>query len=189
MTAPLIDYFPTPAWTVAQFLESVSLPGGFWLEPAYGDGAIVRAVNKIRDDVVWMTNDVQPGALLQESYPDLEGPLLGSQCFDVCLTNPPFSLALLFAGQAMRDAHQTALLLRLNWLSPKVDRSGFLRATKPALWVLPNRPGFLPPTEDGRRKSTDTHEYAWFCWNCGGEAGSYQLLPHWDIEKRRAWDE
>jgi len=175
------EFFPTPPWVVAQFLRQVELPGGFWLEPAYGNGAIVRAVKSMRDDVTWMTNDIQPGAILQTDYTSQPGALLGSQCFDVCLTNPPFSLSLLFAAQALRDAKAVALLLRLCWLSGKEDRRGFLKEHPPAVWLLPNRPTF---TGDGK---TDSQEYAWFCWGCGGDPGTHHQLEPMGVEERRQW--
>ncbi len=39
------DFYASPAWCVDRLLDRVSLPPGRWLEPAVGDGAIVRAVN------------------------------------------------------------------------------------------------------------------------------------------------
>lgn len=174
------DFFPTPPWVIAQFLQAVDLPGGFWLEPAYGNGAIVRTVNRIRGDVVWMTNDVQPGAILQLDYTNLPGPLFGPR-LDVCLTNPPFSLALLMACQALRDARVVCLLMRLGWLSGKQDRRGFLDAYPPEVWVLPDRPCFA-------HGASDSQEYAWFCWG-RHRGGTHNMLPPMSIEERRSWDE
>lgn len=182
-----VDYFPTPPWVVAQFLQAVELPGGFWLEPAYGQGAIVSTVDRIRDDVTWMTNDIAPGAILQLDYTNLPGPLFGPR-FQVCITNPPFTLALLMACQAIRDAHVVAFLLRLNWLSGKHSRRGFLRAYPPEVWVLPDRPGFM--SEFGRSKhAADAQEYAWFVWGRRDRAGKHEMLPPMTIEERRSWDE
>ena len=42
------DFYPTPAWCVGCLLEAVELPGGTWLEPAAGRGAIVEAVGARR---------------------------------------------------------------------------------------------------------------------------------------------
>jgi hypothetical protein len=47
------DNYPTPAWLVDRLLEACPLPGGRWLEPSAGDGAIIRAVNARRQDVRW----------------------------------------------------------------------------------------------------------------------------------------
>ena len=48
-----LDVYPTPAWVVDRLLEVVDFPGGRWLEPCAGDGAIMRAVNAWRADVRW----------------------------------------------------------------------------------------------------------------------------------------
>jgi hypothetical protein len=47
------DNYPTPAWTVDRLFESLPLPGGAWLEPSAGEGAIISAVNDLRSDVRW----------------------------------------------------------------------------------------------------------------------------------------
>ncbi|MEE8309102.1 MAG: hypothetical protein V3R34_01765, partial [Hyphomicrobium sp.] len=186
---PLVDYHPTPAWVIAQLLLAVRLPGGLWLEPAYGDGAIVKAVNRMRTDVAFVTNDVQSGAMLQRNYVDLRGPLLGARHFDLVITNPPFTLALLFACQAMRDAKAVALLLRLDWMSGKPDRAGFLRSYPPAVWILPNRPSFSVGDGSRPRSQTDMREYAWFCWGCGGDPGTYRHLPPMSVADRKSWNQ
>jgi hypothetical protein len=38
------DAYETPAWCVQRLLEKLQLPGGNWLEPGAGDGAIIKAV-------------------------------------------------------------------------------------------------------------------------------------------------
>ena len=53
------DNYPTPAWCVRRLLERVDLPGGTWLEPAAGDGAIVRAVRAARHDVDWIAVEIR----------------------------------------------------------------------------------------------------------------------------------
>ena len=75
MTRAAYDYYPTPAWCVRRLLEAVDLPGGRWLEPAVGDGAIVRSVDAARDDVRWTTIDVRPG-LGADHCLDYTSPLL-----------------------------------------------------------------------------------------------------------------
>lgn len=147
------DYYPTPAWCVHRLLEAVRLPGGAWLEPCVGDGAIVRAVERA---VAWRTYDIREDSvagtvtdfLRLEPHPAL-------MC-DVCLTNPPYSLAMEFVQHAMKHAHVTAMLLRLNFLGSE-GRAQFFRAHPPSVYVLPNRPSFV----NGR---TDACEYAWFAW-------------------------
>lgn len=151
------DYYPTPAWCVHRLLEAVRLPGGAWLEPCVGDGAICKAVARDRTDVLWTTYDIRP-----DSCAATVGDFLGVHSPDdrpwasVCLTNPPYSLAMEFVQHAMKHAHVVAMLLRLNFLGSE-GRAEFFRAHPPSVYVLPNRPSFV----NGR---TDACEYAWFVW-------------------------
>lgn len=42
------DAYYTPAWCVRALLRTIgTLPGGLWLEPAAGTGAIARAVGEV----------------------------------------------------------------------------------------------------------------------------------------------
>lgn len=156
------DYYPTPAWCVHRLLEAVRLPGGAWLEPCAGDGAVVRAV--VRADVQWTTYDIRPESSAQNIGDFLSvrprvllwEPEVVSPWASVCLTNPPYSLAMEFVQHAMKHAHVTAMLLRLNFLGSE-GRAQFFRAHPPSVYVLPNRPSFV----GGR---TDACEYAWFVW-------------------------
>lgn len=64
--------------------------------------------------------------------------------FELVITNPPFSLAMEFAKHALqflRPGGTLALLLRLNWLGSE-DRSEWLRANTPSVYVLSKRPPF-----------------------------------------------
>ncbi len=164
MTRAVFDYYPTPAWCVRRLLEAVELPGGLWLEPAVGDGAIVRAVGELRDDVSWTTIDVRP-----EVEPDLVGdfvaPLYAGGVdrimppggWDVVVTNPPYQQALEFVVEARRRARSAvAMLLRLNWLASR-ERQALLARDMPDVYVLPDRPSF---TGGG----SDMTEYAWMVW-------------------------
>ena len=55
------DYYPTPAWCIWRLLDALSLPCRCtWLEPAAGDGAIVRAVNAVVPDLDWVAVDIRP---------------------------------------------------------------------------------------------------------------------------------
>lgn len=152
------DYYPTPAWCVHRLLEAVDLPAGVWLEPCVGDGAIVRAVGRTgRLGVQWRTYDIREDSVASTvmDFLSLEPNPLRSSA-DVCLTNPPYSLAMEFVQHAMKHAHVTAMLLRLNFLGSE-GRAQFFRAHPPSVYVLPNRPSFV----GGR---TDACEYAWFVW-------------------------
>src|SRR5689334_10139470 len=90
------ETYPTPAWCVHRLLDEIDLPrGGYWLEPAVGDGAIVRAIRGREEytEVKWWTNDVRDvGADVTSDYQTWGVPANG-RIYDVVITNPPFSLA------------------------------------------------------------------------------------------------
>lgn len=158
------DYYPTPAWCVHRLLEAVDLPGGDWLEPAVGDGAIVRAVDAVRDDVRWRTIDVRP-EVAPHLVADFVAPLFArdvdaftpARGFDVCITNPPYGLAEEFVSEARRRARVVAMLLRLNWLASR-ERRSLIAESMPNVYVLPDRPSFVG-------QGSDMTEYAWFVWS------------------------
>jgi hypothetical protein len=183
-----VDYYPTPAWCVHRLLEACQLPGGRWLEPAVGDGAIVRAVNAVRSDVTWTTVDVRVevdpdhvgdfwafgGAGLVPEFPAPYAP------FSVAITNPPYSQALEFVVAARGRARVVAMLLRLGWLS-SAERAPFLRDWMPDVYVLPDRPSF-----DGQ--GSDSADYAWLVWQqkTRGSWGRAEVLATTPIGERRA---
>ena len=152
------DNYGTPPWCVHRLLEACPLPGGVWLEPCAGEGAIIRAVNEARPenahtiDLAWHACDVRdecaspladligaPSAVTICSY--LAQPFEGA---DVIITNPPFGISFEIAQKAVSEASCVALLLRLNWLGSgeRSGRSAWLRKHTPDVYVLPNRPEF-----------------------------------------------
>lgn len=160
------DFYPTPSWCVDRLLEAVTLPGGRWLEPAAGDGAIIRAVNAQRNDVRWRVVE------LDSRFNKGLGQLVGKKAttigsflelapggpFDVAITNPPYSLAMPMIEHALAfEARFIVMLLRLNFLASG-GRADFMRTHAPDVYVLPNRPSFSG-------SGTDSIEYAWFVWH------------------------
>ncbi|WP_242333345.1 hypothetical protein [Anaeromyxobacter sp. SG66] len=161
------DYYATPEWCVRRLLEAVDLPGGKWLEPAAGDGAIVRAVRRpdvtwdlweLRDEERWRLASAAPGAAITTGD-FIEAARRGAferRRFAVAITNPPFRLAQEFIDASLTCADTVVMLLRLNYLASK-SRWSFMSTHAPDVYVLPNRPSF---TGGG----TDSIEYAWFVW-------------------------
>jgi hypothetical protein len=163
------DFYPTPAWCVDRLLEALPLPGGVWLEPAAGSGAIVKAVNAKRADVRWrvveldarfapeLARETGKRAVITRSFLDVS-------CRDsrptasVVITNPPYSIALPMIQHALDfDALFVVMLLRLNFLA-SAARADLMRSHAPDVYVLPNRPSFSG-------SGTDSIEYAWFVWH------------------------
>jgi hypothetical protein len=186
VTRQAYDYYPTPAWCVRRLLEAVDLPGGRWLEPAVGDGAIVRAVNAVRDDVEWTTIDVR-GECAPHIVADFASPLWARDVddvtpgrgFDVCITNPPYNQAAEFVVEARRRAAVVAMLLRLNWLASR-ERRELLAGSMPNVYVLPDRPSFVGG-------GSDMTEYAWLVWpQATLDWGRIKVLAATPLHQRRA---
>ena len=163
------DFYPTPAWCVDRLLEAVALPAGVWLEPAAGQGAIVKTVNARRGDVKWdvveldarfkptLSREVGKRAVITRSFLDVS-PRDLRMPVSVVLTNPPYSLAMPMIEHALCfDASFVVMLLRLNFLA-SAGRATFMRMHAPDVYVLPNRPSFSG-------MGTDSIEYAWFVWH------------------------
>ena len=182
------DDYPTPAWCVRRILEETRLPAGNWLEPCAGEGAIIKAVNRQRQDVSWTAVEIR-----QEASRDLVGlHAVDSVCanflalpppphpYEVTITNPPFSLAMQFVQACGEVSMHVVMLLRLNFLASEA-RSSFMRDTKPDVYVLPNRPSFV---QGGQ---TDSIEYAWFHWYLGAQ-GKLRVLPTTPAAERKRRD-
>ena len=182
------DYYPTPTWCTALLLEELHLPGGRWLEPCAGDGAILRAVSSVRDDVVWHTGDIRASGGVVADHPAVARHTTGDFLsmtppevpYDVLLTNPPYSLAMEFVRHGLLMADHVVMLLRLNFLASG-GRAAFMREHTPSVYVLPNRPSFTG-------KGTDSIEYAWFHWSrLGGEAAQVRVLRALSPAERKAF--
>ncbi|MBT3224475.1 MAG: hypothetical protein HN348_35860 [Proteobacteria bacterium] len=146
------DYYPTPAWCVRRLLEEVELPGGVWVEPCAGDGAIIHAVNAVRGDVEWQANELRKecrgdlcsaiGRPDRVHIGDIDS-FMPSPAPVVAITNPPFSAAMEVVNWCRLHADITVLLLRLNFLA-SAQRAPFMRANAPDIYVLPIIPPSLP---------------------------------------------
>lgn len=187
------DFYPTPAWCVWRLLDEVGmgllLHGTRWLEPCVGDGAIVEACREwvrgrgLGEPLDWASLDLREVEPVTDEHYTADYLFFGGPfhtpepTFDVCVTNPPYGLALDFAKQARADARVVCMLLRLNWLAGS-ERAAWLRRFPPDVYVLPNRPSF---TGDGQ---TDATDYAWFVWGLT-EGGHLTILDETPIEQRR----
>lgn len=182
------DYYATPPWCVARLLERVPLPGGVWLEPCAGEGAIIRSAR--RSDVYWLAWDVR-----DEVRETLEACAREVQIVDatvgltpravsVVISNPPYNEAETIVSALLArfpDAVHVHLL-RVNWLGGD-DRASFLDGHMPDVYVLPNRPSFT-----GR--GTDATEYAWMVWPTGNRyraRGTVERLATTPVAQREAF--
>lgn len=173
------DFFPTPAWCVDWLLRAVDLPGGNWLEPSAGDGAIIRAVNARRDDVRWSAVEIREDDSVKAGLSTARRRWFGDFLLwapeivrttphAVVLGNPPYCDAAAHVAKALECAPIVAFLLRLNFLG-SAKRLNFWRHHPADVYVLSDRPSF-----DG--EGTDATEYAWFVWGQCGTYGKVQVL-------------
>lgn len=179
------DAYYTPSWCVRALLRAVRLPGGLWLEPCAGEGAIIREATARHPGAIWWlaVEKREECRAALEAIPEvhritigdfLEGPLVGPVA-SVAITNPPYSLAAEFVERCLPLASVTIMLLRLNWLGSQ-RRAAFLRSHMPDVYVLPRRPSFV-------RGATDACEYMWAVWGpIASGVGRVQVL---DLEDCR----
>lgn len=201
------DVYPTPSWCVHRLLEHLPCPvSGLWLEPAAGDGAIIRAVEEVNPSKkrIWTAVELRKECLEpivsarvseividnffsvnHKSLGTVHGGRITGQPFDVIVTNPPFSLAEEFIRACLPLARTTIMLLRLNFFGSE-GRADFLRSHAPDIYALPNRPGF--GLNKHGKPGTDSIEYGWFVWS--GEqprrTGSISMLASTPKEIRNA---
>lgn len=178
------DTYPTPTWCVRRILKAVHLPGGQWLEPCAGNGAIIKAVNaEFQGTISWTACEIRTGPIpsLNLITPRIPKIITGNffdvppeqlRGYSVAITNPPFILASEFIERCIPMADHTLMLLRLNFVASE-KRAEFMRNTRPDVYVLPNRPSFV-----GGGK-TDSIEYAWFHWfnGCNGKMRVLDSTP------------
>jgi hypothetical protein len=165
------DFYETPAWCVHRLLEALPLPKGLWFEPCAGDGAIIKAVNEVRDDVTWHAHELRDECELTLHGIDyvayveigdlLARPVATLPKASVCISNPPFSIAKEIVEHLLHgDFEHLIMLQRVNWCAG--PRAALFRELKPSLYVLPDRPSFTGG-------STDSIEYGWWVFDGAGK--------------------
>jgi hypothetical protein len=147
------DFYATPAWPVHRLLEALPLPGGLWLEPSAGEGAIIEAVNNVRHDVRWHAYELREACRMAltplvrntksvindfNEVHDLDPP----GTFEVSISNYPFSQAMGFIEKSLASGIPYVIsLLRLNFVGTE-ERNGFFRGNMPDIYVIPDRVSF-----------------------------------------------
>lgn len=156
------EFYPTPPSCTRSILGRLDLPGGRWLEPSAGNGAIIRAVSTVRADVSWTAIELRESCRrdLEATGADVitgdffEWAASTTEHFAVAVLNPPFSHAIEFADRCLALADWVVVLERVNWVGT-LGREAWMRAHAPDVHVLPERP------------FNDSCEFAWFAWPPG----------------------
>lgn len=159
MSRQPLDAYNTPAWCVARLLEAVKLPlDRWWVEPAAGDGAIIKAARQARHKPRWVALEPRPEChqALRDLHTEGNPVLVDARTLGflrwapeglnpgVIITNPPYRLADEFVRHALEvapNAH-VVLLMQLSILGSGA-RAPFLSRHAPDVYVLPNRPCFV----------------------------------------------
>lgn len=171
------DNYPTPQWCIDALMAEIK-PAAFedrsltWVEPCRGDKRIYSRMPEGRR--YWC--EIREG----RDYLMLEAEA------DICITNPPFSIATPFVGKSLHESESVIYLQRLNWLGTK-GRKAFWQANPVShLFVMAERPTFVhvcsnkqckgaflpedqvkvcPDCGSKVKPGTDSIEYGWFCWD------------------------
>lgn len=164
MTRRKWDAYMSPAWAADRLFEHVDIRGRV-AEPCVGDGALVQGRN-----TVW-TNDIDPERQA-DFHLDASGPELWATAPtpEWVVTNPPFSLAMPILRRAF-EVCDAAMLLRLSFLEPTLDRGPWLAEHPPAQVVVLPRYSF---TGDGK---TDSVTCAWMVWRHGASQTGISVVP------------
>lgn len=183
------DYFPTPAWCVHRLLEAWMPPDGALLEPAAGDGAIIRAAESVIGKREWLTVELREDARPYGSAQHWTADFLTWEPDDglpagvsAVITNGPFSLAEEFVRRAATlypDA-ELVFLVRLGFLASEKRMALWRDLGVPDVLVLPNRPSF---SSDG---GTDSSDYAWLRFPADQvrQAGEWRVLASTPADER-----
>lgn len=183
-----LDFYETNAELTDLLLLHVDFRGPGIAEPCNGLGAITRRLRERVPGLVVRTYDIDPRKEPETvadartlAYPD---------DIDAVITNPPFSDAFEILTNAHKQGLGIALLLRLSFLEPSLDRGEWLTMHPPDLVIVCPRVSF---TDDGQ---TDSVTCAWMVWQ--GQRSIFhipysrrvaiELTPGWHKKQARKAD-
>jgi len=158
-----LDWYVEPEWCSVRLFELEKFEGPIW-DPAAGTGRIAHAAEKAGYEAhATDINPTGPGVATL----DFRAAPLRSYSINI-VSNPPFSLAEVFAKWSLAvAAHKVVLLLPANWVQGD-KRSRWLETTplRRVLFLTP-RPS-MPPgavVVSGGKPGNGTTDYAWFIWD------------------------
>ncbi len=153
----------TPSWSVHRLLERVALPGGEWLDPAAGEGDVIRAVDAVRSDVVWSAIEEDRACDRSlASCVDLHRRVASYvECppapwaYRVIISRPRVAAAREQIEKALAEADHVAVLLPIDFLAAR-EHAVFFRSDPPDVYLLPDH--FVARPEGGQVAM------AWLVW-------------------------
>lgn len=154
------DFYPTPAWCTEALLRVESFQGDI-LEPACGDGAIVKVLEDARYKV--LASDLYNRGFGEFDVDFLQP--LDFKLIDNIITNPPYALAEKFVLRALEITnYKIALLLRLAFFESITRYKNIFSVNPPTrVWVFSERVTMYPNGQ--QTAGSGTTAYAWFVWD------------------------
>lgn len=146
------DFYETPYGLTRLFLDAEDLPKNI-LEPACGDGAIVRVLQEYGKSVTAFDKDVD--------FLSWEG------LVDAIVTNPPFSLAYEFIIKAKSVSNKFCFLLPLSYLHGKKrfdDIWTDVVFPLSKVYVFTRYPLLGEKLREDGKHRTGMMVYAWYVW-------------------------
>lgn len=165
------DFYPTPkeAFDALYNADCENWKNSYKiLEPCAGDGNLVKFIKEKEPNTYIWANEFDIAHKLQleqsgaDEYSYNDFFTINSQpcCYDVVITNPPFSLAQQIIEKVLDEwkPDRTIMLLRLNFLASQKRKEFWQKHLPSRIYVLSKRPSFTG-------KGTDSQDYAWFIWD------------------------
>lgn len=155
------DYYATPNWAIRAILPHLPLSGQI-LEPCAGTGAIVRELvgHGVYHERIHAI-EIDRERALHANAACLDYLAIDPcESYSLCITNPPYKLAMQFVQRALSHCDTVCMLLRQGFLASQ-GRREWLSKHVPDVYQLSARPSF---TANGR---SDAADYAWFVWTPG----------------------
>ena len=159
------DFYATPFSITRAILDREALEGTT-LEPAAGEGHIVKVLREFYPDMEIVATDLIPRT--NTFGIDVKGGVdflkYEGRHFDNVVTNPPFNCGTAFIEKALEVAEKKIIIFgKIQLLTGLKRRELFLRTPPSAVYILARRPHLL------RNGTEEIHaslmDFAWYVWD------------------------
>lgn len=191
------DFYETPIELAEESIKTFAIDFKYFpdkvLDPGCGNGIWGKAIDNVffPNPVVFGVEVQKINAKYGEHYSEIynENYLSGEldtvlNDFDLCVGNPPYSLAEEFIRTSLsylKPNGYVFFLLRLAFLESQKRYKGLFKEFPPKrVYVLSRRPSFFSTV--GNRKTTDATAYAMFLWKKGYKGSTDLKWLDWCYE-------
>lgn len=163
-----LDQYETPPCYVTPLLDLIGpLDGLSVYEPCVGQGHIARFLGSAR---YLGTNDLDPACaatLHEDARTEAAWPTPDAEDWQIdwTITNPPFADELPILTRALWSSRNVAVLARLSFLEPTIERGPFWSAHPPTDVIVLPRYSFR--CNDQGKKQTDNVTCCWVIYREG----------------------